>query len=55
MGILIPLPYIGGSISGAYLGIEAIPDEWIKSIEKTDYLDGLAMRLGERKKDYEKK
>ncbi len=36
---------IGGAISGAYLGIEAIPDNWIKRIEKPDYLEDLALRL----------
>jgi ADP-ribosylglycohydrolase len=36
---------IAGGISGAYLGIGAIPDDWIKRIEKSDYLDDLAVRL----------
>ncbi|SPD75427.1 ADP-ribosylglycohydrolase [uncultured Desulfobacterium sp.] len=36
---------IGGSISGAYLGVEAIPESWINCIEKTDYLGDLATRL----------
>ena len=36
---------IAGSISGAFLGIKAIPQEWIKKIEKTEYLDELAERL----------
>ena len=40
---------IAGSISGAYLGIEAIPATWIKEIEKTDYLDGLSIRLSNKK------
>ena len=40
---------IGGSISGAYLGAEAIPDNWVKRIEKTDYLNDLAMRLTDKK------
>ncbi len=40
---------IGGAISGAYLGIEAIPEDWAKSIEKTDYLDDLATRLANKK------
>ena len=39
---------IGGSISGAYLGIEAIPDDWIRRIEKTDYLEDLAIRLARK-------
>ena len=40
---------IGGSISGAYLGIDAIPEDWVKRIEKSDYLDDLATRLAEKK------
>lgn len=40
---------IAGSISGAYLGIETIPAEWIKKIEKTDYLEDLAVRLANKK------
>ena len=40
---------IAGSISGAFLGIKAIPQEWIKKIEKTEYLDKLAERLSEKK------
>ncbi len=40
---------ITGSISGAYLGIGAVPPEWIMRIEKTDYLGSLAERLAEKK------
>jgi len=40
---------IAGSISGAFLGIKAIPQEWIDNIEKTEYLDELAKRLSEKK------
>ena len=40
---------IGGSISGAYLGVEAIPDDWVNKIEKSDYLEKLAVRLAEKK------
>ena len=40
---------IGGAISGAYLGIRAVPEDWIKQIEKSDYLEGLAVRLADRK------
>jgi ADP-ribosylglycohydrolase len=36
---------IAGSISGAKLGIEAIPKSWIEDIEKCEYLDDLASRL----------
>jgi len=36
---------IAGGISGAYLGIAAIPDKWVKNIEKTKYLEELAIRL----------
>jgi ADP-ribosylglycohydrolase len=40
---------IAGSISGAYLGIEAIPEEWVAGVEKSDYLADLAMRLAEKR------
>ena len=40
---------IGGSISGAYLGFNVIPDEWVKEIEKSEYLNDLATRLAENK------
>lgn len=36
---------IAGSISGAYLGINAIPKSWIQRIEKSAYLNDLAKRL----------
>ena len=42
---------IGGSISGAYLGFNAIPDEWVKEIEKSEYLNDLATRFAEKKGD----
>jgi len=40
---------IAGSISGAYLGIEAIPAEWARKIEKSPYLEDLAQRLAAKK------
>lgn len=40
---------IAGSISGAYLGVEAIPTKWIKKIEKTECLDELSHRLYNKK------
>lgn len=36
---------IAGAISGAYLGIDGIPTEWVQSIEKKDYLYKLAVRI----------
>lgn len=36
---------IAGSISGAYLGIREIPGDWIRRIEKSEYLNYLAARL----------
>jgi len=36
---------IAGAISGAYLGEDAIPEPWVKQIEKSAYLDDLAHRL----------
>ena len=40
---------IAGSISGAFLGIEAIPGNWIERIEKSSYLNDVAERLAEKK------
>lgn len=40
---------IGGSISGAYLGIDAIPNNWVQRIEKTEYLDELSKRFAKKK------
>jgi len=40
---------IGGSISGAYLGIDGIPDDWCRRIEKSEYLEDLATRLAVKK------
>ncbi len=40
---------IAGSISGAYLGIEAVPKEWIERIEKSEYLNDLSVRLAKKK------
>ena len=42
---------IGGSISGAYLGVETIPDGWLSRIEKSQYLGDLAERLARKKED----
>ena len=41
---------IAGSISGAYLGIDAIPGAWVRAIEKTDCLAQLSERLAVKKK-----
>jgi ADP-ribosylglycohydrolase len=40
---------IAGSISGAHLGIKAIPAVWVLKIEKTEYLGSLAERLADNK------
>jgi ADP-ribosylglycohydrolase len=40
---------IAGSISGACLGAAAIPGDWIRRIEKSDYLNRLAERLAAKK------
>ncbi|MBN1101991.1 MAG: ADP-ribosylglycohydrolase family protein, partial [Deltaproteobacteria bacterium] len=40
---------IAGSISGAYLGVGAIREDWIQRIEKSEYLDDLARRLAAKK------
>ena len=39
---------IAGGISGAYLGIDAIPEKWIQKIEKSDYLNDLTLRLANK-------
>jgi ADP-ribosylglycohydrolase len=36
---------IAGTISGAYLGIDAIPGDWIDRIEKSGYLADILSRL----------
>jgi poly(ADP-ribose) glycohydrolase ARH3 len=36
---------MAGAISGAYLGIEAIPSEWRAKLEKREYIDALAEKL----------
>ena len=40
---------IAGGISGARVGVEGIPAEWVRNIEKSDYLDDLALRLAENR------
>jgi len=40
---------IAGSISGACLGIDAIPPEWVTKIEKSTYLEDLEQRLATKK------
>ncbi|MFH2075471.1 MAG: ADP-ribosylglycohydrolase family protein [Pseudomonadota bacterium] len=40
---------IAGGISGAYLGIDAIPEKWMAGIEKAAYLNDLATRLADKK------
>jgi ADP-ribosylglycohydrolase len=42
---------IAGGISGAYLGFRAIRQDWVKRIEKSDYLNDLAIRLAEKKRE----
>jgi ADP-ribosylglycohydrolase len=44
---------IAGSISGAHLGVKAIPEKWANKIEKHDYLEDLALRLSARKDEME--
>jgi len=36
---------MAGAISGAYLGIEAIPEEWRAKLENRDYIEALAEKL----------
>jgi poly(ADP-ribose) glycohydrolase ARH3 len=37
------------AISGAYLGIECIPQVWIEKLENRPYIEDLALRLSEIK------
>ncbi len=43
---------IAGSISGAYLGEDAIPYDWRQRIEKSEYLGHLAEKLVERREQW---
>lgn len=36
-----------GAISGARLGIEAIPEEWVEKLENRAYIEELAVKLWE--------
>lgn len=38
-------------ISGAYLGVEAIPEDWLMKLENREYIEKLAMELVERRRD----
>lgn len=42
---------VAGSISGAYLGIRAIPAEWVEMIENRDLLFDLGLRLAAKASD----
>jgi ADP-ribosylglycohydrolase len=41
---------IAGGISGAYLGVRALPADWIGRLEKSDYLADVAQRLAARQR-----
>ena len=36
---------MAGAIAGAYLGVDAIPTEWLTALEKKDYISSLAYKL----------
>jgi poly(ADP-ribose) glycohydrolase ARH3 len=38
-----------GAISGAYHGVEAIPEQWRNKLERKDYIERLAEKLWEIK------
>ncbi len=40
---------IAGGLSGAYLGFQALPPDWVTRVEKSEYLADLAHRLAEIK------
>jgi len=35
---------MAGAIGGAYHGVEAIPVEWLRELERKEYIEGLAKR-----------
>jgi poly(ADP-ribose) glycohydrolase ARH3 len=39
-------------ISGAYLGIDAIPEKWREKLENLTYIESLARRLAEMKRHH---
>lgn len=45
------LAALTGGISGAYLGIEALPAAWVDRIEKSAYLKDVAQRLARKKRE----
>jgi ADP-ribosylglycohydrolase len=45
------LAALTGGISGAYLGIEALPSTWVDRIEKSAYLKDVAQRLARKKRE----
>jgi ADP-ribosylglycohydrolase len=45
------LAALTGGISGAYLGIEALPPAWVDRIEKSAYLKDVAQRLARKKRE----
>jgi poly(ADP-ribose) glycohydrolase ARH3 len=36
---------MAGAISGAYLGVDAIPSQWLEQLENRDYISDLALKL----------
>ena len=42
---------IAGAISGAYLGVNAIPANWVERIERSEYLIDLSDRLAEARRN----
>jgi len=38
---------MAGAISGAYLGLEAIPESWRRKLENRAYIEQLAFKLAE--------
>ena len=40
---------MAGAISGAYHGIEAIPEDWKRDLERREYIEKLAEELWEIK------
>ena len=46
-GDLDTLGAMACSVSGAYLGVEAIPSTWLEKLENREYIEGLACNLAE--------
>jgi ADP-ribosylglycohydrolase len=42
---------IAGSISGAYRGLSGLPQDWVKRLEKSAYLEDVGQRLAQTREN----